>query len=518
MGVYLRNQKEINLLADDAHLPVGSISSDGNFTFRPDQLMVGSDGKPVMVNGQYVPKDYALLPKEAMTVDERNLGIVQVGLTQPIYMGGKIRAYNQIAGLSERLAKSKRSQELQNVILSTDEAYWQIISLVNRKKLADKYVETLTKFVHDVELMHVTGVHYLDRFAETLIATHADLAARQLDPPAPAALARERRHRIHDQMEREGQASARITLKTSVGMSDEAFAAALAKAKAEGRESVHVRAWLSIPAECLAQSEIELQSFTEQPGRIADANAPQRTVCWEADLTENRRFGVQYRYKTTAVYADPLDFVPAPEQPTFDTEEQAPHIVFTPYLRALAAQLTEGITDPAEKAKRIYDYVTLNVRYHYQPAYFVQDCLPDRCARDRRGDCGIMALTFITLCRLVGIPARWQSGLSVSPTGVGCHDWAMFYIAPKGWMYADCSFGASMARQGEEELRRHYFGSLDTGRMVANRAFEAPFDPPMYGFRSDPYDNQSGECEVDGVGLYGDALDTRKELVDFEDL
>ena len=158
MGVYLRNQKEINLLADDAHLPVGSISSDGNFTFRPDQLMVGSDGKPVMVNGQYVPKDYALLPKEAMTVDERNLGIVQVGLTQPIYMGGKIRAYNQIAGLSERLAKSKRSQELQNVILSTDEAYWQIISLVNRKKLADKYVETLTKFVHDVELMHVTGV------------------------------------------------------------------------------------------------------------------------------------------------------------------------------------------------------------------------------------------------------------------------------------------------------------------------------------------------------------------------
>lgn len=158
MGVYLRNQKEINLLSEDAHLPVGSIGSDGNFTFRPDQLMVGSDGKPVMVNGQYVPKDYALLPKEAMTVDERNLGVVQVGLTQPIYMGGKIRAYNQIAGLSDKLAKRKWEQELQNVILSTDEAYWQIISLVNRKKLADKYVETLKKFVHDVELMHVTGV------------------------------------------------------------------------------------------------------------------------------------------------------------------------------------------------------------------------------------------------------------------------------------------------------------------------------------------------------------------------
>ena len=95
----------------------------------------------------------------------------------------------------------------------------------------DFTVEEFRQLVHEgrVDWRFVEGEkHYLDRFAETLIATHADLAARQLDPPAPATLARERRRRIHDQMEREGQASARITLKTSVGMSDEAFAAALA--------------------------------------------------------------------------------------------------------------------------------------------------------------------------------------------------------------------------------------------------------------------------------------------------
>ena len=82
-----------------------------------------------------------------------------------------------------------------------------------------------------------------------------------------------------------GKAEARITLKTSVGMSDEAFAKALEQAKAEGRNSVHVRAWLPLPAACLAQSEIELLDFTEPPAHIADENAPQRTVFWEADLT-----------------------------------------------------------------------------------------------------------------------------------------------------------------------------------------------------------------------------------------
>jgi hypothetical protein len=54
--------------------------------------------------------------------------------------------------------------------------------------------------------------------------------------------------------------------------------------------------------------------------------------------------------------------------------------------------------------------------------------------------------------------------------------------------------------------------------MVANSAFEAPFDPPMLGFRSDPYDNQSGEMEADGVGLYGDDTVTTKEVLKFEEV
>lgn len=84
---------------------------------------------------------------------------------------------------------------------------------------------------------------YQARFAETLLATHADLAARKLTPDAPNNK-NEERHRLHEKMEREGSASADITLRTSIRMSDEAFAAALEKARAEGRDAVHVRAWL----------------------------------------------------------------------------------------------------------------------------------------------------------------------------------------------------------------------------------------------------------------------------------
>ena len=80
---------------------------------------------------------------------------------------------------------------------------------------------------------------YQARFAETLLATHADLAARKKTPDAPNNK-NEERHRLCEKMMQEGSASADITLRTSIRMSDEAFAAALEKAKAEGLSLIHI--------------------------------------------------------------------------------------------------------------------------------------------------------------------------------------------------------------------------------------------------------------------------------------
>ena len=68
---------------------------------------------------------------------------------------------------------------------------------------------------------------YIRSFAETLLATHPELAARQIDPPQQHP-SWERYEPEHEQMVRTGAVSADITLETSIGMSDEAFAAALA--------------------------------------------------------------------------------------------------------------------------------------------------------------------------------------------------------------------------------------------------------------------------------------------------
>ena len=41
--------------------------------------------------------------------------------------------------------------------------------------------------------------------------------------------------------------------------------------------------------------------------------------------------------------------------------------------------------------------------------------IPETCALGLTGDCGVLALLFLTLCRCAGIPAQWQSGLTAEP-------------------------------------------------------------------------------------------------------
>ena len=346
--------------------------------------------------------------------------------------------------------------------------------------------------------------YYLDRFVSAL-ALYPDLQARGLQAP-PADTARDE---MIARMRRNGSAAARITVRAAV-------------APPEGTDpAAEFEAWLPFPAACAQQSDIEL--LDAAPGyELAPADAPQRTIHWRGGAGE--KF-VTYRYRIRADDLDMNSLTPAadqsgagdPDGPTAqDLAEQSPHIRFTPWLRALCARLTAGCTGPLEKAKAIYDYVTRNTNYRYQPAYVCLEDIAENCARSGWGDCGVMALLFIALCRMAGVPARWQSGLYVTPDEIGAHDWAQFYVAPYGWLWADCSFGSGANRVGCEERRQHYFGNLDPLRMVANRAFYAPLTPPDPCFRNDPYDNQTGEAVLNGRPLHGEQLVREQTVLSFE--
>ncbi|MEG2870767.1 MAG: transglutaminase-like domain-containing protein, partial [Clostridium sp.] len=199
-------------------------------------------------------------------------------------------------------------------------------------------------------------------------------------------------------------------------------------------------------------------------------------------------------------------------------KEQLPHIRFTPYLSSIVAEVVGNEENPLLKAKKIYEYITSHVMYSFVRTYFTIIDIPEYAASGGKGDCGIQALLFITMCRIAGIPARWQAGLYAHQETIGCHDWAQFYIEPYGWLYADCSFGGGAYRDGAIERREFYFGNLDPFRIPCNSEFAGSFSPAMKQVRNDPYDNQTGEVEYGDSALRFNEYDTIHKVLEIREI
>lgn len=164
-GGYMRNQKEFSLLNNDQKAALSGLGTS----------MSGPLQQAAQTIGQLHPELAPLISSlgttivpalneagnsiiDAFRTDTRNVYAGAITLTQPLYMGGKIRAYNKITQYAEELARQQHHSGMQEVILSTDQAYWQVISLTNKKTLAEGYLKLLQQLDSDVEKMINEGV------------------------------------------------------------------------------------------------------------------------------------------------------------------------------------------------------------------------------------------------------------------------------------------------------------------------------------------------------------------------
>ncbi|MGM9705250.1 MAG: TolC family protein [Prevotella sp.] len=95
---------------------------------------------------------------DAFDTDTRNMFMVSVMLKQPIYMGGAIVAANRIASINEALTQNETETITQNTIYETEQAYWTVVSLKHKQKLANSFLELVKKLDDDVYKMIREGV------------------------------------------------------------------------------------------------------------------------------------------------------------------------------------------------------------------------------------------------------------------------------------------------------------------------------------------------------------------------
>ena len=149
-GGYIRNQKNMSLLGQDQYLPVFNYNASGtvNYAASWNNGWTLVNGSPVPLDASSQPfdpkanpekilwKNQAYIPKDAFEVDMKNIYVGAVTLTQPLFLGGKIRELNRMADSGKKLAEAQQESEISETIVNTDAAYWRIISLINKEKLA----------------------------------------------------------------------------------------------------------------------------------------------------------------------------------------------------------------------------------------------------------------------------------------------------------------------------------------------------------------------------------------------
>jgi outer membrane protein TolC len=167
-GGYLYTSKEISLLSDESKETLSNLGTNG-----VNQMQTGlASAMPVLsaLFGGTAPVT-SMMSGMAGTLNQIGQGIVDelhtdtrhmfggaVLVTQPIFMGGAIIALNKMADLGEELAANSAEARRQETLYQIDQAYWQVVSLRHKQKLAEGFLGLVKKLDGDVQKMIREGV------------------------------------------------------------------------------------------------------------------------------------------------------------------------------------------------------------------------------------------------------------------------------------------------------------------------------------------------------------------------
>ena len=165
---YMNKLLSYDISTPELNLPVGSLAPDGSWTITPgdtDNTWVDlGNGTFAPLDSEGVPFDPTINPEKLIISDwayipaiDTTLEIGQhhnflggVNITQPVYMGGKIRELVKVAGYAEAIAESGVAKAQADVVYHVDEAYYRVLQVQQKVVLATEAVSLLENIVEDV--------------------------------------------------------------------------------------------------------------------------------------------------------------------------------------------------------------------------------------------------------------------------------------------------------------------------------------------------------------------------------
>lgn len=161
-GLYMYNSRHLHVVPDEMDLSIGQWSANGFTSSNPTVHAIGqSIGQAFPELAQSFSALTGGVYQELYNQFDLNIEHVmvgQVGIVQPIYVGGRIREAYNITRSLETLQKIRTAKNMADLTTDVDEAYWRVVSVNQKKRLAIEYVDLLAKLMADIEAAKEEGV------------------------------------------------------------------------------------------------------------------------------------------------------------------------------------------------------------------------------------------------------------------------------------------------------------------------------------------------------------------------
>ncbi|NOQ28432.1 MAG: hypothetical protein GQ564_23965 [Bacteroidales bacterium] len=150
--------------ARTAYLP--GFSASANAMYLPDVegfsipggFLPTAASEEAALNGEFTGLSNVWSPGMGIEMDNLSVIYGSVTVTQPLYVGGKIRYANKQADAGLEIFDHNYNLKYSEIIEKTDNIYWNIASISANVKLAEKYIEMLTELEEQMVQMYDLGL------------------------------------------------------------------------------------------------------------------------------------------------------------------------------------------------------------------------------------------------------------------------------------------------------------------------------------------------------------------------
>ena len=272
-----------------------------------------------------------------------------------------------------------------------------------------------------------------------------------------------------------------------------------------------VRCWLPYPRlDHRRQKDVKLISVNSPNYVISPDEYLHKTLYMEKTVQKGTPTVFQHEFSYTSI-PEWFDLKPEQMQP-YDKEsdlykkytaERSTHVIFTDKIKKLSEKIVGDEKNPLLIAEKTWGYICDHYPWASALEYSTQENIPEYVIDKNYGDCGMVSLLFITICRYNGVPAKWQSGFMMHPNSAGMHDWAEVYFEGIGWVPVDTSFGRRRNMFPDDPESTNFFArGMDAYRLIVNEDYSQPLYPAKTYLRSETIDFQRGEVEWKAGNLY----------------